>query len=137
LTNRYITYLVMTVVSCMLIMLGLSLLWKRKSEHVKVMAVEPHSKSTITSSLDTKETRISGNIIKPLATSPTICRARRDASEGQKRRRTFVLCTGKAKLSTTSHEGKTIITKLVLREPAPEAIFSLALLSSSGRFEWH
>jgi CRP/FNR family cyclic AMP-dependent transcriptional regulator len=32
--------------------------------------------------------------------------------EGQKGRGTFVLCTGKAKLSTASREGKTIITKI-------------------------
>jgi CRP/FNR family transcriptional regulator, cyclic AMP receptor protein len=32
--------------------------------------------------------------------------------EGQKVRGVFVLCTGKAKLSTTSSEGKTIITKI-------------------------
>ncbi|MBZ5685116.1 MAG: Crp/Fnr family transcriptional regulator [Acidobacteriia bacterium] len=32
--------------------------------------------------------------------------------EGQLGRGTFVLCTGKAKLSTTSREGKTIITKI-------------------------
>ena len=32
--------------------------------------------------------------------------------EGQQGRGAFVLCTGKAKLSTTSREGKTIITKI-------------------------
>lgn len=32
--------------------------------------------------------------------------------EGQQGRGTFVLCTGRAKLSTTSREGKTIITKI-------------------------
>jgi CRP/FNR family transcriptional regulator len=34
--------------------------------------------------------------------------------EGQQGRGAFVLCTGKAKLSTTSREGKTIITKIAL-----------------------
>ena len=32
--------------------------------------------------------------------------------EGQKARGAFVLCTGKAKLSTTSRDGRTIITKM-------------------------
>lgn len=32
--------------------------------------------------------------------------------EGQNARGAFVLCTGKAKLFTTSREGKTIITKI-------------------------
>jgi CRP/FNR family transcriptional regulator, cyclic AMP receptor protein len=46
-------------------------------------------------------------------TSPAIYpRAAMLFIEGQQGRGAFVLCTGKAKLSTTSREGKTIITKI-------------------------
>ncbi|MGC1450092.1 MAG: cyclic nucleotide-binding domain-containing protein [Candidatus Sulfotelmatobacter sp.] len=46
-------------------------------------------------------------------TSPAIYpRAAVLLTEGQKGRRVFVVCMGKAKLSTTSRESKTIITKI-------------------------
>ena len=52
-------------------------------------------------------------------TSPAIYpRAAMLFIEGQQGRGAFVLCTGKAKLSTTSREGKTVITKSRTRRPA-------------------
>jgi CRP/FNR family cyclic AMP-dependent transcriptional regulator len=47
--------------------------------------------------------------------------------EGQQPRGVFVLCIGKAKLSTSSREGKTIITKIA------EAGDLLGLNNSGGR----